>query len=488
MMNFLSVVNNSQRPALYNKKVDIKIKGMNKMNEIIQKQRDFFNSGITHNYRFRLDNLNRLHNMITAHEDMICDALYHDLHKSYYESFETEVGTVLTEITYLKKHLRRLMRPQIKNTPLSQFSSHSFVYPRPYGVVLNVSPWNYPFQLALSPLAGSIASGNCTIIKPSEYAPHTAKVITQLLSETFDLAYVKCVEGDHHVVEELIAAAPDYLFFTGSPATGKKIMTQAAANLVPITLELGGKSPCIIDESANINIAAKRIVWGKFMNAGQTCIAPDYLIVHQKVKQKLIDALINDITTMYSDTPLESPLYPHIVNEKQYLRLKQLFVQTTKANEKVDFIGPAFDDDQHIIAPTLIPEATFASPFMQEEIFGPVLPIITYENLDEIIKKLQQMEHPLALYVFSKKRKHIKRITRSISFGGGCINDVVSQFASDDLPFGGVGNSGMGHYHGKYSFETMTHYQAILKKNNWFDLPWKYLNHQNIKILKMFLH
>lgn len=460
---------------------------MDKMKDLIQKQREFFYSGATLDYCFRRNRLNQLYQMITENEAMISEALYCDLHKSAYESFETEIGTVLAEITYLRKHLRRLMRPKVKKTPLSQFHSHSVVHPRPYGVVLNISPWNYPFQLALSPLAGSIASGNCTIVKTSEYAPHTSKVLSQLLAQTFDDCYIQCVEGDHHVVQDLIAASPDYLFFTGSPVTGKRIMQQAAEHLIPLTLELGGKSPCIIDESANIHLAAKRIVWGKWLNAGQTCIAPDYLVVHQKVKSSLIEALRRQIIATYGERPIRSSLYPHIVNEKQYLRLKQLFTQTEKVNEIIDCIGPAFDDEQYAIAPTLIPDATFDSPFMQEEIFGPILPIITYEHLAGVIKKIQSMEHPLALYIFSKNRQHIQQVTQSISFGGGCINDVMSHFVSDNLPFGGVGRSGMGHYHGRYSFETMTHYQAILKKDNWFDLPWKYLNHQNINLLKRFL-
>lgn len=264
-------------------------------------------------------------------------------------------------------------------------------------------------------------------------------------------------------------------------------MAQAAQFLIPVTLELGGKSPCIVDETANLRIAARRIVWGKFMNAGQTCIAPDYLLVKRDVKKQLINEIYRAIITMYGTTPLTSPDYPHIVNERQFARLQDTLRKTYQSGETIKSVGPLFDEKQCAIAPTLITDATFASPMMQTEIFGPILPIITYDDLDTVIKQLQNREHPLALYIFSNNKQHIKAVTQRVAFGSGCVNDVVSQFANDSLPFGGVGNSGMGHYHGKYSFMTMTHYQGILKKDNWFDLPWKYLDHQCLGILKMFL-
>lgn len=454
------------------------------MTNIIAQQRAFFNTGATLSYQYRLARLQQLYVIIQQHEALIADALYQDLHKSHYESFETEIGTVLSEITYFKHHLRALMRPQRVKTPLSQFSAQSWIYPRPYGVILNISPWNYPFQLAISPLVGSIASGNCTVVKVSQYAPHIAQVIVQLLNDNFAHDYIYCVQGDHHMVQQLIKQRPDYLFFTGSPETGKKIMAQAASHLIPVTLELGGKSPCVVDETANLKLAAKRIVWGKFMNAGQTCIAPDYLLVHQSVKQPLLQQIYSEIVATYGKVPLQAANYPHIINARQYARLHQQLQATYQAGATLKSVGPLFDELHYVIAPTLITDATYDLPIMQTEIFGPILPVITYTDINDVVKQLQQRERPLALYLFSQDKHHIMNVMRQVTAGSSCINDVVSQFASDYLPFGGVGNSGMGRYHGKYSFMTMSHYQSILKKANWFDLPWKYLYRQNHAILK----
>ena len=456
--------------------------------DIINKQQEFFKTGATHNYYFRIKMLKKLKKIIEANEKPIEKALYDDLHKSYYESYETEIGTVLSEISYFQKHLRYLMRPKLVKTPINQFISHSIVYSEPYGVVLNISPWNYPFQLSMVPLIGSIASGNCSIVRISSSTPHVFNVLKNIINKNFSQSYLYCLSGNHSTVDNLIKKHPNYIFFTGSPSTGKKIMKLASDNLIPLTLELGGKSPCIIDKTANIKVAAKRIVWGKFLNAGQTCIAPDYLLVHKNIKKELIHQIFYNIISMYGKKPVFSNIYPHIINTIQYESLKKRLFLDYKNNEVIKSVGPLFNDKNNSIAPTLIFNANFNSPIMEKEIFGPILPIITFDDSTPLIEKLQNMPSPLALYIFSKNKYQIKYILKNVSFGGGCINDVVSHFANDNLPFGGVGNSGMGHYHGKYSFETLTHYKSILDKSTLFDLSLKYINHSNLNILKLFLH
>ena len=454
---------------------------------LVSLQRNFFQTGKTLSYDFRERMLNKLYKLIKDNELLLEKALYKDLHKSFYESYETEIGIILAEITYFKKHLKKMMRPRHVSTPLHQFLSYGKIYMRPYGVVLNISPWNYPIQLALDTLVGSIASGNCTIIKVSSEASHTVQVLINLLNESFDSEYIYCLDGDKDLVQNLIQQNPDYIMFTGSSQTGKQIMKQAANHLIPVTLELGGKSPCIIDQTANLKLAAKRIVWGKFMNAGQTCIAPDYLLVQKQVVEPLISNIKVEIKNTFGDNPIKSSIYPHIINEVQFQKLKNS-LSKTQLSKEIDVVGGLYDEKCNAIGPTIISNSDFNDPLMEEEIFGPILPIISFDNLEKIVNELQKMAAPLAMYVFSKDKKIIKYLFSSINCGGGCINDTISHFANNHLPFGGVGNSGMGNYHGINSFITLSHQQSVLNKSNLIDIPFKYLNHKNNFLLKYFLH
>lgn len=436
--------------------------------ELLHKQRSYFQTGDTKDVEFRIRQLKRIYQWITDHENEIMDALYKDLNKSPFEAYATEIGIVKEEIRYALKHIRKWASVKHVHTPITQFPSKSFVYPEPYGVVLIMSPWNYPFQLTLAPLAGAICAGNCAVVKPSAYAPHTAKVMADMIRELFPEKYIAVIEGGRAENQALLNEKFDYIFFTGSVSVGRYVMEKAAAHLTPVSLELGGKSPCIVDETADLKLAAKRIVWGKFLNAGQTCVAPDYILVQNSVKDKLVHYMKHYIRKMYGKNPLQNPEYPKMVNEKHFHRVADL------TREVKVVCGGASDESRLKIEPTILEQVTWDSPVMQEEIFGPLLPVLTYYDLEEVVQMVNAKPRPLALYYFTKDKEREKEILKRISYGGGCINDTIVHLATSHMPFGGVGNSGMGGYHGKASFDTFTHEKSIMKKSCLIDIPIRY--------------
>ena len=452
---------------------------MTNISDIINKQNNFFKKGITKDINYRINSLKKLYQAIIDNEDKILQALKNDLHKSSYEAYMTEVGFTLNEISYLLKHTKKWTKRKRVKTSITNFPASSYIYPEPYGITLIMSPWNYPFQLTIVPLAASIAAGNCCIVKPSNYAKYTSKVMKEIINDTFSEEYIAVVEGGREANTNLLQEKFDYIFFTGSVAVGKVVMEAAAKHLTPVTLELGGKSPCIVDESANIELAAKRIVWGKFINAGQTCVAPDYLLVNENIKDELINRLKKYIDQFYGgDNFLDT--YPKIINEHHFKRLKELL-----KNEQVIYGGKSKGE---YIFPTLVDNVSLSSPLMKEEIFGPILPIIAYQKIDDVIKIVSNFPKPLALYLFTTSPKIEAAIINNVSFGGGCINDPLVHLNSSTLPFGGVGESGMGSYHGKASFDTFTHYKSIMKRKNNFDMRLKYPPyHDNLKVIKRIL-
>lgn len=436
------------------------------MQEILKKQRDFFNSQATKPVEFRIKMLKKLQNAILFNEELIYQALKSDLNKSQMEAYLTEVQIVLAEIKLAIKKVKKWQKPKRVPTPLTHFGSSSYVYSEPFGVVLILSPWNYPFQLAIAPLVGAIATGNCAVLKVSKSSVNTSNVIDKIIKETFDEEYI-CCTGDAYSYDEILSQKYDFIFFTGSENVGKIVMEAASKNVTPLVLELGGKSPCIIDSDANIELAAKRIAWGKFLNSGQTCVAPDYVMIDKSVKADFIKAIQKHIALMYQNA-LQNENYPGIINVHHFDRLSALI-----ANEKSK-IGGKTDAIKRKIEPTLFTQASHDDAVMQEEIFGPILPIISYDRIEEVIEILKNRPKPLALYLFSDNKQVTKTILSSVSFGGGCVNDVVMQIASHYLPFGGVGSSGMGCYHGKYSFDLFTHKKGIVKSNSFLDIPLRY--------------
>ena len=432
-----------------------------KIEAMINFQQKFFHSGITKNVEFRLDMLDRLKKAISKNEEKIFEALQKDLGKSQFESYVTEVGFVLSSISFMMKHLKEWMEPQSVKTPAHLQPAKSFIVREPYGSVLIIGPFNYPFQLIMDPLVGAIAAGNCAIVKPSEATVHTAKIVSDILTEIFPQDYVRVVEGGIKETNALIHASFDYIFFTGSAAVGKIVMKAAAERLTPVTLELGGKSPVIVDQTANINRAAERIVWGKLVNNGQTCVAPDYVLVHENVKEKLQKEIIKCITVFYGEECAESIDYGRIINLKHFDRLATLI---NKEKRHIVFGGNLNRDDLYI-SPTVLDGVAWDGPAMEEEIFGPVLPILTYRNLGEAIERIRQKPKPLAAYLFSENEHAQDYFLENLSFGGGCINDTITHVGNIHLPFGGVGASGMNAYHGKASFDLFTHSKSILKKS-----------------------
>lgn len=439
-----------------------------RIDNLVKKQREFFKTGATLPKEFREQQLNTLKKAVLAYDKKIEQALYQDLKKSAMESYTTEIAVVLEEISYLQKNLASLMKPKAVDSSVVHFPAKSYILYEPYGMVLNIAPWNYPFQLSIAPVIGAIAAGNTAIIKPSEYAVHTSAVIAEMVAEYFDEALLAVVEGDVEVNKTLLEHKFDYIFFTGSVPVGKIIMQAASQHLTPVTLELGGKSPCIVDKTADIAQAAKRIMWGKTLNAGQTCIAPDYLLVHTSVKDQLIDELKNAVTSLFGANPLQSADYPKMISQRHYERVKR-FLQDGKA-----VIGGQVSDDTHQISPTVLDEVTWDSPVMQEEIFGAVLPILTFNDIEAVISEVTERAKPLALYLFTKDPSVEERVLTRISFGGGCVNDTLMHIANQHLPFGGVGDSGMGAYHGDASFYTFSHAKGILKRGTWVDVPLRY--------------
>ena len=453
------------------------------ISSLLKKQRTYFDSGQTKDVAFRKTMLQALYSILHENEKKILKALKQDLSKSAYEGYMTEFGLTLHEIRFVLKKLSRWARPRKVRTHWLQLPASSTIYPEPYGIALIISPWNYPCMLTMTPLIGSMAAGNCSIIKPSEYTPHTSAVIAEIIGDRFDPDYIAVIEGDAQISSALLAEPFDYIFFTGSPGVGKIVMTAAARNLTPVTLELGGKSPCIIDRGVDLDRAARRIVSGKFINAGQTCIAPDYLLVHQTVKAELVMHLKDYIRDFYGDFPEQSPDYPRIVNEKHFDRLKQ-FLSSGNI-----ICGGQTDRHDLYIAPTLLDGLSWEDPVMQEEIFGPLLPVITYDDLTGAVSTIKKLPRPLALYFFSNSREDTQRVLNEVSFGGGCINDTLLHVANPYLPFGGVGSSGIGSYHGKASFETFSHKKSILKKPVKIDTPLRYPPFGNkLKFLRKLLH
>lgn len=453
------------------------------INAIIQKQKNYFKSGETLSVDFRINALNRLKEYITKYENEILTALESDLGKCASESYMCEIGLVKSEISYMLKHVRRFSKEKRVKTPIANYVSRSFVKPVPYGCVLIMSPWNYPFLLTIDPLVDAIAAGNCAVVKPSAYSPATSRAIERLITESFSSEYVSVVTGGRKENTCLLNADFDYIFFTGSKNVGKEVLKATAEKLIPVTLELGGKSPCIVDETANIALAARRIVFGKFINCGQTCVAPDYIYCHKKVKDKLISELKQQIALQYGENPLENTGYGKIISEKHFSRICSLI-----EFDKV-VVGGKCDESMQKIEPTVMDNITWSDSVMQEEIFGPLLPILTYTDMDEIIDKINSMDSPLALYIFSSNTKTIKKITSQVQYGGGCINDTLVHLASSEMGFGGVGASGMGAYHGKVGFDTFSHYKSIIDKKTFIDLPIRYRPYNKLydRLIRMFV-
>ena len=417
------------------------------------------------NIASRKEALTKLLNVIITHENEIIEALYSDFRKPAFEAVLTETNYVISELKYTIKNLQKWAKPNRVFPSILNFPSTDYIYKEPYGKVLIIAPWNYPFQLALCPLISAVAAGNQVVLKPSELTPKTSEIITKIIEKTFPVNHVEVIEGGLEVSQNLLSRRWDYIFFTGSVPVGKIVAKAAAENLTPVTLELGGKNPCIIDNTANLKLAAKRIVWGKFINAGQTCIAPDYILIQKDMKNHFMEFMKLEITKAYGENPKSSPDYARIVNTKNWLRLANMI------DDKKVIFGGQTDMDDRYISPTLIDESSVDTLIMQDEIFGPLLPILSYKNDAEINTVISKYEKPLSLYVFTEDKKFAQKIIKQYSFGGGCINDTVVHFSNKRLPFGGVGHSGIGAYHGRLSFDTFSHKKAIVKKANWLDLP-----------------
>ena len=444
-------------------------------------QRKYYKSGATIPVKFRIEQLKKLYAAIKKYQEEIHEALFCDLGKSSYEGFMCESGLVLSEISYMIRHAKNFARRKTVYTPLPQFASHSFVQPVPYGNVLIMSPWNYPFLLAMDPLTDAIAAGNTAIIKPSAYSPATSRIIEKIIAECFDPEYVAVVTGGRAENAALLEQKFDFVFFTGSQAVGKEVLRHTAEHLTPTVLELGGKSPCIVDASADIRLAAKRIVFGKFLNCGQTCVAPDYVLCDSSVRDSFVAEVIKQIKKQYGDRPLENMNYGKIVNEKHFSRLCNLIDKSKVV------IGGETNAKTHQIAPTVMKDVTENDAVMGEEIFGPILPILTFDDFDAMVDGLKDKAKPLALYLFTSDKKHVRRVTTELSYGGGCINDVVIHLATSSMGFGGVGESGMGSYHGKTGFDAFSHHKSIVDKKTWIDLPMRYQPYKN-KLYEALLH
>ncbi|MCW9130600.1 aldehyde dehydrogenase [Bacillus paramycoides] len=438
------------------------------ISSIVNKQKEYFYKGHTRSVEIRKSNLQKLYDGIQRFEDEIFQALKVDLNKSIHESFTTEIGYVLKEISFQMQHISSWSKPRRVRTALTHFGSKGKIVPEPYGVTLIIAPWNYPFQLAIAPLVGALAAGNTVILKPSELTPNVSKVLVKMLEELFTEELVAVVEGGIEESTALLKEPFDYIFFTGSVGVGKVVMEAAAKNLTPLTLELGGKSPCIVHKDAKLDVTARRIVWGKFLNAGQTCVAPDYMYVHSSVKEQLIKALRHEIAEQYGKDALQNDSYVRIVSDRHFERL------CTFLQDGNPVIGGNYKKETLHIEPTVLTNVTWQDSVMEDEIFGPILPILEYDKIEDVIETIQQHPKPLALYVFSEDKGVQEKVTRNISYGGGCINDVVYHLATPYLPFGGVGSSGLGGYHGKESFRTFSHYKSILSQSTAFDMKIRY--------------
>lgn len=454
------------------------------INNIVKKQKAFFDTGKTFDVNYRIAMLKKFKQAIIANEAEINKALKTDLGKSETETYMCETGMTLSELSYQIKHIKRWCRNKRRRTGLANFHAKSFTVQEPYGSVLIMSPWNYPFMLCLEPMVGAIAAGNCCVLKPSAYSPATSAIIKKIVEQVFPMEYVAVVEGGRAENTELLNQRFDYIFFTGGVTVGKLVMEKASVHLTPVTLELGGKSPCIIDNTCNLKLAAKRLVFGKYLNCGQTCVAPDYILVDKKVKDEFINQVKIQIEKMFGKEPLDNPDYGKIINQKHFDRINGLI-----DSKKVVFGGKSNDKTLQI-EPTVMDYVTADDAVMQEEIFGPVMPVITYDTIDEAEQFVRDREKPLALYVFTKNKSVEERFLKYVSFGGGCVNDTIMHLATSEMGFGGVGNSGMGSYHGKKSFETFSHEKSVLKKYCWIDMPMRYQPYKELylKIIKLFLH
>ncbi len=457
--------------------------------DIVNQQRAFFQTGVTLPISYRKQALNKLKKAIQTHEKELLEALHTDLGKSEMEAYMCEVGLTISEINYISARLRRWARNKRVCTPLANFPAKSFTVQEPYGVTLIMSPWNYPVLLTLEPLVGAIAAGNCCVLKPSDYSPATSKVIASLIAEIFPPEYVTVVTGGRKENADLLEQHFDYIFFTGGVTVGKLVMEKAAQHLTPITLELGGKSPCIVDKTANIPLAARRIVFGKYLNCGQTCIAPDYILIDESVHDEFVACVKKEIMAMYTANPLTFAAYGKIINRKHFDRLLGLIDPAKVVH------GGGSNPDTLQIEPTVLDNVTPNDAVMQEEIFGPIMPILTFRSseaqsfADWAIEFIRNRPTPLALYIFTNDKKTEKRFLKTVQFGGGCVNDTIMHLATSEMAFGGVGNSGMGSYHGKKSFETFSHEKSIVKKPNWIDLPIRYQPYTSLKqwLVRLFL-
>ena len=453
------------------------------ISEIVQSQRKFFRTNATLPVNFRIDALRKLHNAIKSNEEKIAKAIKSDLGKSAMESYMCETGLTLSEISYMIKHLKRFACEKRVRTPLPQYLSRSFKKPSPYGVTLIMSPWNYPLLLTLSPLCNALAAGNTAVVKPSAYSPQTSELMANIIEEIFPPEYVAVIRGGRQENQFLLDEKFDYIFFTGSKTVGKTVLEKASTHLTPVTLELGGKSPCIIDKSADLKLSARRIVFGKFLNCGQTCVAPDYILCDKSVKDELLTHIINEVKRQYGTDFVNNENYCKIINEKHFNRICSLI------DDEKTVVGGISDRATLKIEPTVMDNVTFSDKVMGEEIFGPILPILTYTSIDEVINIVNDHDSPLALYIFANDKSVIKRITAQCTYGGGCINDTVIHLATSNMGFGGVGESGMGAYHGKTGFDTFTHYKSIIDKKTILDLPMRYQPYKKFydRLIHLFL-
>ncbi|QCJ42775.1 aldehyde dehydrogenase [Bacillus sp. S3] len=455
---------------------------MENYSSLLAKQKSFFRTETPKDLLYRLDALQKLRNAIKNNEQVLMDALRADLNKSEFDTYTSEIGFVLEELRFTIKHLRSWVKPKRVKTPITHIGSKSYIFSEPYGVTLIIAPWNYPFQLAIAPLIGAIAAGNCAVIKPSELTPRTSEVLGKLISDLFPVEYITVVQGGVETSQALLNETFDYIFFTGSVPVGKIIMEAAAKHLTPVTLELGGKSPCIVHEDANIKLAAKRIAWGKFTNAGQTCIAPDYLYLHKSIKEQFLKQFKETTFELYGREPLNNANFTRIVSERHFDRL------STFLDNGKQYFGGSANKEKLAIEPTVLTNVTWEDPIMQDEIFGPILPVLEYDSLSEVFEGIHRHPKPLALYIFTENNDVQQEVLNSVSFGGGCVNDTVYHFASPYLPFGGVGNSGIGAYHGKGNFDTFSHQKSVLKQTNLFDIPFRYPNVKNgLQKIKLFM-
>lgn len=454
---------------------------MGYLEEVLEEQKNFFKTNKTKDVNFRIEQLKKLKSIIKENEDRILEALKKDLNKSFFEGYESEIGIVYEEINYQIKHLRKWTRRKRVSGSIIYFKSKAYIYKEPYGVILIIGPFNYPFQLIMAPLIGAIAGGNCAVLKPSEHSKYTSEVLEEIINNGFESNYIKVVEpsGGKEAVTKLLELRFDYIFFTGSVKVGKIVMEKAAKNLIPVTLELGGKSPCIVDKDANLELSAKRIVWGKLLNAGQTCIAPDYLIVHKEIKEKFLKLLVEEIKKQFGDNIESNDEYPKIIREAEVIRLKNYL------DDGKIYYGGKYNVENRFMMPTILTDVSLESKVMTNEIFGPIFPVIEFDNLDNVIEFVNNREKPLALYYFSNDDNKVEHILNSISSGGVTINDTILHVGFCNLPFGGVGNSGIGSYHGKASFDTFTHKKSVVKRSNFIEFPFRFAPYKDkIKLLR----